>query len=61
MNKRYSNTLIVLQEYTVILYLPDTPDIQSTQNEFSSEKNFLTSSIWLATGQTGSEAMNFFP
>ena len=61
MNKGYSNTLIALQKHTAILYLPDTPYIQSTQNEFSSEKKFLTSSIWLATGQAGSEVMNFFP
>jgi len=30
MNKGYSNTLIALQKYTAILYLPDTPYIQST-------------------------------
>ena len=63
MNKGYSNTLIALQKYTVILYLPDTPHIQSTQstqNEFSSEKKFLTSSIWLATGQSGKRGNEFF-
>ena len=61
MNKGYSNTVIALQKYTVILYLPDTPYIQLTQNEFPSEKKFITSSICVATGQTGSELMNFFP